>query len=67
MSLSELIGFYSNCSCILENESLEVPVVPPRVGILLYIILYFIILSIHDTYMYTPNIIMTHVKCTLMF
>ena len=33
MSLSELIGFYSNCSCILENESLEVPVVPPRVGI----------------------------------
>ena len=30
-SLSELIGFYSNCSCILENESLEVPVVPPKV------------------------------------
>ena len=29
MSLSDLIGFYSNCSCILENESLEVPVVPP--------------------------------------
>ena len=33
MSLSDLIGFYSNCSCILENESLEVPVVPPRVGV----------------------------------
>ena len=31
LSLSELIGFYSNCSCILENESLEVPVVPPKV------------------------------------
>ena len=31
MSLSELIGFYSNCSCILENESLELPVVPPKV------------------------------------
>jgi Ras GTPase-activating protein 1 len=30
LSLSELIGFYSNCSCILENESLEVPVVPPK-------------------------------------
>lgn len=36
-SLSELIGFYSNCSCILENESLELPVVPPKVFILLYI------------------------------
>ena len=31
MSLAELIGFYSNCSCILENESLELPVVPPKV------------------------------------
>ena len=31
MSLSELIGFYSNCSRILENENLEVPVVPPKV------------------------------------
>ena len=60
MSLSELIGFYSNCSCILENESLELPVVPPRVGIYIYIILYFIILSIHDTYVYKHNIIMTH-------
>jgi hypothetical protein len=30
MSLSELIGFYSNCSCILDNESLELPVVPPK-------------------------------------
>jgi len=28
-SLGDLIGFYANCSCILENESLEVPVVPP--------------------------------------
>lgn len=32
-SLSDLIGFYSNCSCILENETLEVPVVPPRVSV----------------------------------
>ena len=31
-SLGDLIGFYANCSCILENESLEVPVVPPRVS-----------------------------------
>ena len=30
MSLSDLIGFYSNCSCILENESLAVPVVPTQ-------------------------------------
>ena len=30
-SLGDLIGFYANCSCILENESLEVPVVPPKV------------------------------------
>lgn len=29
-SLNDLIGFYSNASCILENESLEVPVVPPE-------------------------------------
>ena len=36
-SLSELIGFYSNCSCILENESLEVPVVPPKVCIHMYV------------------------------
>ncbi|CAI8014996.1 Ras GTPase-activating protein 1, partial [Geodia barretti] len=38
MSLSELIGFYSNCSCILENESLELPVVPPK-PVPLYIML----------------------------
>ena len=31
-SLNDLIGFYANCSCILENESLEVPVVPPTVS-----------------------------------
>lgn len=31
MSLSELIGFYTNCSHILENESLELPVIPPKV------------------------------------
>lgn len=31
-SLEHLIGFYANCSCILENETLEVPVVPPKVG-----------------------------------
>lgn len=31
MSLSELIGFYSNCSHILENENLELPVIPPKV------------------------------------
>ncbi len=31
-SLNDLIGFYANCSCILENESLEVPVVPPKVS-----------------------------------
>ncbi|XP_064391287.1 ras GTPase-activating protein 1-like [Halichondria panicea] len=30
LSLGDLIGFYANCSCILENESLEMPVVPPR-------------------------------------
>ena len=30
-SLSDLIGFYANCSHILENESLTVPVVPPKV------------------------------------
>ncbi len=29
-SLNDLVGFYANCSCILENESLEVPVVPPK-------------------------------------
>ncbi len=32
LSLGDLIGFYANCSCILENESLEMPVVPARVG-----------------------------------
>ena len=32
-SLNDLIGFYANCSCILENESLEVPVVPPKVSL----------------------------------
>ena len=31
-SLNDLIGFYANCSCILENETLEVPVVPPKVS-----------------------------------
>ncbi len=30
-SLVELIGYYTNCSCILENENLEVPVMPPNV------------------------------------
>lgn len=28
-SLVDLIGYYTNCSCILENERLEVPVMPP--------------------------------------
>lgn len=36
-SLVDLIGFYANCSCILENESLEVPVVPPKVRPLLLV------------------------------
>ena len=31
-SLVELIGYYTNCSCILENEKLEVPVMPPSVS-----------------------------------
>ena len=31
-SLNDLIGFYASCSCIIENESLEVPVVPPKVS-----------------------------------
>ena len=31
LSLNDLIGFYANCSCILKNESLEVPIVPPKV------------------------------------
>jgi Ras GTPase-activating protein 1 len=30
-SLNDLIGFYANCSHIIENESLAVPVVPPKV------------------------------------
>ena len=30
-SLVDLIGYYTNCSCILENERLEVPVMPPMV------------------------------------
>ena len=30
-SLVDLIGYYTNCSCILENERLEVPVMPPTV------------------------------------
>ena len=36
MSLSELIGFYTNCSHILENESLELPVIPPKVCMCVY-------------------------------
>ncbi|XP_065911741.1 ras GTPase-activating protein 1-like isoform X2 [Dysidea avara] len=28
-SLEDLIGFYTNCSCILENECLKYPVSPP--------------------------------------
>lgn len=30
--LEDLIGFYSNCSCILENECLMYPVSPPSVS-----------------------------------
>ena len=30
-SLGDMIGYYANCSCILENERLEVPVLPPKV------------------------------------
>lgn len=32
-SLSDLIGFYTNNSCILENESLYVPVLPSKVSV----------------------------------
>ena len=31
-SLVDLIGYYTNCSHILENEGLEVPVMPPAVS-----------------------------------
>lgn len=31
-SLEDLIGFYTNCSCILENECLKYPVSPPSVS-----------------------------------
>ena len=30
-SLGDLLGYYSNCSCILENERLDVPCLPPKV------------------------------------
>ena len=30
--LEDLIGFYTNCSCILENECLMYPVSPPSVS-----------------------------------
>lgn len=32
LSLNDLIGFYTNCSCILENEALSIPIVPPQVN-----------------------------------
>ena len=35
-ALGDLIGFYANCSHILENESLAVPVVPPKVRTRMY-------------------------------
>ena len=34
-SLGDMIGYYANCSCILENERLEVPVLPPKVSIVM--------------------------------
>lgn len=33
-SLVDLIGYYTNCSYILENEGLEVPIMPPAVSYL---------------------------------
>ena len=39
-SLGDMIGYYANCSCILENERLEVPVLPPKVHVHVVMCLY---------------------------
>ena len=54
-SLGDMIGYYANCSCILENERLEVPVLPPKVFVTIHLcsfvdvspIFYVLLLFVH--------------------